>query len=130
MYISLQVDGTLIIPINNKRAKHWTLVVLRPSEKKVMFLDSMQRSGEHKTVLSAAKELVNAVIDAEGGCFRDWEWEDVQGLPQQPNKFDCGVYVIMFAWCISLGQQIVVPRDTVGLRRMLCVLLAERSRML
>jgi Ulp1 family protease len=129
MYISLQVAGTVIIPINHLREKHWTLVVPLPAVKKVLFLDSLQRSKHHTTWLSASKELVNAVIDAEGGCSGDWEWEDVKGLPQQPNLFDCGVYVIMFAWCLSMGREIVVPHDTVGLRRMLCVHLSERPRM-
>ncbi|EHK45563.1 uncharacterized protein TrAtP1_012581 [Trichoderma atroviride] len=89
---------TVLIPIC--KDFHWTLLVLQPKSKKIMHLDSFNRSSSHPDMALAW------ISDYLGELYLAQEWEVmVVKSPQQSNGYDCGVHVITNGICMALGLE-------------------------
>eukprot|EP01039_Chlorochromonas_danica_P002907 gene2907-3173_t len=87
----------VFIPINIHNT-HWTLAVVYMQEKKIVFYDSM--SGGGMVYLRDLKRWVADEHRDKKGTDLDmssWTTMSAQGIPQQRNGYDCGVFVVMCA---------------------------------
>lgn len=72
---------------------HWKLLVVRPKERSVDFLDSLR--GERHTYFNIARDWLRMEL---GELYRAEEWTDSRhDAIVQENSRDCGVFVLMNA---------------------------------
>ncbi|SCU98010.1 LAMI_0F12552g1_1 [Lachancea mirantina] len=83
----------IFAPINLNQS-HWALGVINIEAKKIFYLDSLS-NGPSGLSFSILKDLQNYIIEESGGALgSDFGLEYLE-CPQQPNGFDCGIYVCM-----------------------------------
>ena len=82
----------LVIPVNRNR--HWTLVKVDLHRAHIEHFDSKQTRTR-----SASKVICETLVNVIKwhGDKRNWKWKSVEGLPQQANLWECGVFTIRFA---------------------------------
>lgn len=94
----------IIIPLNINN-DHWTLVVIDFKSQAFTYYDSLASKSSAVAMkwLDIAKrwlidEAHHKGRDEHIKNIKDWKMEPAPaGLPQQPNGYDCGLYVIMYA---------------------------------
>ncbi|KAL2862184.1 SUMO protease ULP1 [Aspergillus lucknowensis] len=91
----LNVD-TVFVPVHNQY--HWTLIVVKPSDRTIEHFDSMG-SLSHRHV-----GLVKNWLRGElGQLYVDDEWTVLPSVsPQQNNGSDCGVFLLSTAKAVAL----------------------------
>ena len=90
---------TILIPICED--SHWTLAVVRPQLRTVAHMDSMKSGHGHPAVKHRILDWVKTTLEEK---FDDSEWKTVDyDAPTQNNGWDCGVFAITNAMCLSLG---------------------------
>ena len=96
----------IFIPICQNN--HWTLLVVRPREKTIAHMDSLNPRGTARYTSMALSWVENVL----GEKFVKCEWRIVHHqAPPQTNGYDCGVHTITNAICIALGLH---PVDSYG----------------
>ncbi|KAJ5488817.1 hypothetical protein N7539_003707 [Penicillium diatomitis] len=107
----LEVD-TVFIPVH--QASHWTLMVVRPSDRTIEYYDSLGARGAREV------EIIKKWLQGELGLkFEAEEWTFLSSVSsQQDNMSDCGVFLLINAKAIALGIEPTAfgPKDTVTLR--------------
>ncbi|TID25992.1 cysteine proteinase [Venturia nashicola] len=89
----------ILLPICSE--SHWTLVVIKPRERIMEYLDSL--SGGHIDQ-SKIRAAISFVKNELGKDFDQDEWDFRFGQsPQQDNGVDCGAFVIMNAMATIRG---------------------------
>ncbi|KAK3997084.1 ubiquitin-like-specific protease 1 [Cladorrhinum sp. PSN332] len=114
---------TILVPICQN--SHWTLAIVRPGQKTVAHIDSLQGGRGKKQVTDKMLELVSTVLEEQ---YKEDEWKVVDYVaPRQDNGWDCGVFTITNALCIALGvdpnQSYTAGQLTAQRRRLAAVLL-------
>ncbi|AAS54471.2 AGL019Wp [Eremothecium gossypii ATCC 10895] len=100
--VKIQDLHKIFVPINLDQS-HWALGIIDLTKKKVMYADSLT-SRANSMSFAIMKDLQNYVIEESGGSMgKDFELEHI-ACPQQPNGFDCGVYVCTNALYLSEDQ--------------------------
>lgn len=101
----------IFVPINLNQ-NHWVLGMVDIKNKKIVYADSLcSSSSMNKRVFSILKLLQNYVIEESGGKIgKDFKLEPVS-CPQQPNGFDCGVFVFMNSLYLSKGLPLTFEAD-------------------
>ena len=92
----LNVD-TIFVPVHN--SAHWTLIVVKPSDRTIENFDSLgSLSREHV-------ELIKVWLKGElGKDYIDDEWEVLKSKSsQQDNGSDCGVFLLSNAKAVALN---------------------------
>ncbi|KAI4364440.1 hypothetical protein MLD38_020532 [Melastoma candidum] len=92
----------IFVPIHKEI--HWCLAVINKADQKFQFLDSL--GGWDGQVLKVlARYFVDEVKDKSGEDIdvSSWDQEFVEGLPEQENGFDCGMFMIKYADFYSRG---------------------------
>lgn len=83
---------------------HWTLTLVFPLHHKIVILDSYERiasSERRDTVYKLVCEWLHTHMNDD---FQEREWDSIDlQCPQQENGNDCGVHLVMNAWCLSKG---------------------------
>lgn len=108
----------IYIPINGGR-DHWSLIVVFVHERKIFYYDSFRNVARgnvcFRNVLQWMNDLVRMLNDQrrfqqsgvnnypldETFITNEWTTETVQDAPMQFNGYDCGVFTLMFARCVS-----------------------------
>ncbi|KAK0634797.1 hypothetical protein B0T17DRAFT_484813 [Bombardia bombarda] len=90
---------TILIPICAQ--SHWTLAVVRPGQRTVSHIDSMQGGAGDKNVKRTLLNWVQVTLE-DLFVKDDWKAVDYQA-PHQTNGYDCGVFTITNAICMALG---------------------------
>ncbi|KAE9981357.1 hypothetical protein EG328_011707 [Venturia inaequalis] len=89
----------ILLPICS--GSHWTLVVIKPKERIMEYLDSLSGGNVDQSKIRAAISFVRNEL---GKDFDQDEWEFRFGQsPQQSNGVDCGAFVIMNAMATIRG---------------------------
>ncbi|RDA92743.1 hypothetical protein CP533_1391 [Ophiocordyceps camponoti-saundersi (nom. inval.)] len=89
---------TILLPICDRA--HWTMLVVRPGQKTVMHLDSLNPRGSSTFTTLAMSWLKEFLQEKFDGA----EWSVVQEeTPVQTNGHDCGVFALTNAMCMALG---------------------------
>jgi hypothetical protein len=77
------------------RGNHWTLVVVKPKERIIEYMDSLSNKREDHSKIKVALDWISYEL---GKDFDMSEWRSVfNRSPQQNNGEDCGAFVIMNA---------------------------------
>lgn len=98
----------IFIPVNLFK-NHWACAVIFMQEKRIRFHDSMRGDGYHYSE-GLLKYLEDEWISKNPGMgilpdSQKWEIVGyVDGVPQQPNGFDCGLFTCMFANFLSINR--------------------------
>lgn len=82
--------------------KHWTLAVVRPQDKIISHIDSMQSGRGDESVRQLILSLVKKILGEEFDAA-EWKVGDHYTAPTQTNGFDCGVFTICNGICLMLG---------------------------
>ena len=95
------------LPIN-VRGSHWILAVMMMAKKRIEVDDAMH--GRHPTVLRKLKqyltdEIADKIKDPNNmEHVQQWTMaETSRDVPRQRNGYDCGVFVCMYAYALSMG---------------------------
>jgi sentrin-specific protease 1 len=89
----------ILLPICSM--SHWTLVVIKPQERIMEYLDSLSGENMDQSKIRAAILFVRNEL---GRDFDQDEWDFRFGQsPQQDNGVDCGAFVIMNAMATIRG---------------------------
>ncbi|KAJ5123184.1 hypothetical protein N7448_009281 [Penicillium atrosanguineum] len=108
----LDVD-TVFIPVHG--GAHWTLMVVRPMERTIEYLDSMGSRGANQ--VKKVKEWLRGEL---GMKYDEDEWTVLKSnSSMQDNGSDCGVFLLTNAKAIALGVEPTAfgASDTILLRR-------------
>ncbi|PHT46662.1 hypothetical protein CQW23_15820 [Capsicum baccatum] len=119
----------IFIPINIKEKHHWVLLVLSFSERCIFLYDSYESSVHYAVVLAEIEKIAKIIPLCLQACdfyvkkgidhqshsrYKDKESSDMfdvlfqDDLPQQPSgSLDCGVFMVMYAECLSYGHKII-----------------------
>ncbi|PHU23147.1 hypothetical protein BC332_08254 [Capsicum chinense] len=119
----------IFIPINIKKKYHWFLAILSFSERCIFLYDSYESSDHYAAVLAEIEKIVTIIPLCLQDCdfyvkkgidlqnhprYKDKESSDMfdvlfeDDLPQQPSEsLDCGVFMIMYAECLSYGHKVI-----------------------
>ena len=109
---------TVFIPIN--QSAHWTLLLLRPRERKIEYYDSL--GGSATPYIGAVKQWLAMELGKELWKEEEWSVDDVPS-PTQNNSSDCGVFVCMNAKMTVLGRELITAysqKDMQEIRWRMC----------
>lgn len=78
----------------NLNDSHWALGIIDLTQKKILYVDSLS-SGPNSMSFAIMKDLQAYVLqESNGSLGKDFELCHVD-CPQQPNGYDCGIYVCL-----------------------------------
>ncbi|PHT93297.1 hypothetical protein T459_01179 [Capsicum annuum] len=119
----------IFIPVNIKEKYHWVLAVLSFSERCTFLYNSYESSGHYTLVLAEIEKIAMIIPLCLQACdfyvkkgidlqnhprYKDKESSNMfdvlveDDLPQQPSgSLDCGVFMIMYAECLSYGHKVI-----------------------
>jgi sentrin-specific protease 1 len=100
-------DSDLVfIPINKGKC-HWALLVIDVKNTEIKAYDPMNRPS-HKELQAVHEYLKHEHLDKEGYPLPDyWRITDSTNdrhVPRQGNRNDCGVFVCMYGYYLSMGK--------------------------
>ena len=110
IYINIFSKDKIFIPVNISN-KHWSLIVVNIQLKKIYYYDSLGWDGRislDSTLKWIHDESNNKFYQykLDHFNFKEWKLIVVKDTPQQPNGYDCGIYVIIFADLISKNNSL------------------------
>ncbi|KAF3638687.1 hypothetical protein FXO38_23115 [Capsicum annuum] len=119
----------IFIPVNINKKYHWVLAVLSFSERCIFLYDSYESSDHYAAVLAEIEKIATIIPLCLQACdfyvkkgidlqnhprYKDKESSDMfdvlfeDDLPQQSSEsLDCGVFMIMYAECLSYGHKVI-----------------------
>jgi hypothetical protein len=104
----------LFVPINVGRA-HWILLHVRPREKKIELYDSYGVKEENQIYITQfatyLHQLYGVLHEDYDQSYESWEAEwslsdESANSPSQSDGYNCGVFVILSAYLLSVGHQL------------------------
>jgi hypothetical protein len=121
---SVLMHDTIVIPVNDKHACHWTYVFVRMLEQRIEYYDSMcDIEGETPPgplkVMSAVREWLHLEAHHSNISLDFSKWQmNSQQCPQQYNGHDCGVFMMFHMLYNALGVKFPFgQRDMPQLRK-------------
>ncbi|GES63816.1 Ulp1 protease family protein [Aspergillus terreus] len=92
----LNVD-VVFVPVHN--SAHWTLIVVKPSERTIEHFDSLGSLS-----LRHVKLIKDWLKNELGGRYVEEEWAVLPSVsPQQDNGSDCGAFLLSTAKAVAIG---------------------------
>lgn len=83
----------IFVPINLNQS-HWALGMIDITNKRIVYVDSLS-NGPNAVSFAILSDLRNYVVsESQDTMGSDFELETLE-CPQQPNGFDCGIYLCM-----------------------------------
>lgn len=104
--INIYDQEHIFIPVNVSNT-HWTLVVVSMLNRTIYYYDSCGKSG--LKFMNAVLRWLGDVINSDNIKYRsyiftaDWQKVNVKDIPTQSNGYDCGIFVMMYAYVINEG---------------------------
>ena len=126
----LMEQDMILVLCNPGQSKHWFLLAVLPREKKIIVLDSKAGSFTKPTTQHAIEKMwrllqqVDNHLDAKHWLFATNTPKDV---PQQPNSFDCGVFLCFFARSLVLQSPVPNTNSVHTFRRHMILELHEQK---
>ncbi|CCF56464.1 hypothetical protein KAFR_0B01650 [Kazachstania africana CBS 2517] len=105
----------IFVPINLNQS-HWALCLINIPDKTISYVDSLS-NGPSAMSFAILSDLKNYVVQESGKMMgEDFEFMHLV-CPQQPNGFDCGIYVCMNALYLSKDSALTFDhKDAVRMR--------------
>jgi len=102
----------LFFPMYNADIQHWSLVVVHIRKRQMFHLDSLGRPGE--SYINKVKKFMVDLYDDLGLKNNTWmTFATTADLtPKQSNGNDCGVFLLLFAYCISFNIPLTRVKST------------------
>lgn len=91
----------ILIPINIDNT-HWTIMLVIPKSKIMIYLDSFRQDCPQNIldgVLTFVKEYFNVDLKKE-----NWILHNPKDVPRQTNGTDCGIFICAWAFLIATGE--------------------------
>lgn len=107
----------LVIPVH--KGIHWCMSIIHFKNKTIKYYDSMG-APDNQVLNALAEYLKEESLDKKKVAFdfSGWTVENVQGIPQQENGSDCGVFSCMYAEFITRNRPIVFTQQHMQYFRM------------
>lgn len=108
-----------VIPIPVHKNIHWCMAIIHFKNKTIRYYDSM--GAPDNMVLNSLEEYLEAEsLDKRKAPFdkSGWTKENMQGIPQQENGSDCGVFSCMFAEFVARNRPIAFSQQHMQYFRM------------
>jgi Ulp1 family protease len=92
---------------------HWSLVNIHVKTKKVRYFDSLISLTTNSDRKKLINEFVSKIIVHDSAKIdfstelSDWKFRNESLIPQQTNKYDCGIFICLFAKIISYDLKIL-----------------------
>uniref|UniRef100_A0A3B3BZI3 Uncharacterized LOC112141289 n=1 Tax=Oryzias melastigma TaxID=30732 RepID=A0A3B3BZI3_ORYME len=108
---------------------HFQICVIKPEQKEILFLDSLYAQTNLGFRAQQFIPLLRAVaLKICPGAWTELTGKDLVGFPKQDSGVDCGVFMLMAALYIVLGENFDYSiHDMPVLRRWWCLLLLENN---
>ena len=105
----------IFAPINLNES-HWALGLIDIERKRIIYVDSLSR-GPNSLSLTILNNLKSYIIEESKDTIGE-DFELIHGnCPQQPNGFDCGIYVCMNALYLSKDSELTFSsKDAANMR--------------
>ncbi|XP_034236345.1 sentrin-specific protease 1-like isoform X2 [Thrips palmi] len=100
----------LLVPVH--RGMHWCMAIIDMKEKVIRYYDSMD--GRFPQCMDALMNYLHKEsLDKKKQPFDSTGWakEHAEGIPQQNNGSDCGMFACMYAEYISRGAEITFTQE-------------------
>jgi sentrin-specific protease 1 len=100
--ISLDANQIIFIPLH-LYGNHWALGVFKTMPSKLEIFDSLidhqtfENVEEKNKVVENAVNFLKALHNTKGQVYTKTDVEEIVGIPQQSNGYDCGVFLLMYA---------------------------------
>ncbi|CCC72041.1 hypothetical protein NCAS_0J00620 [Naumovozyma castellii] len=106
----------IFVPINLNQS-HWALCIVDIKNKTIGYVDSLS-NGSTATSFAILTDVQNYVIQESGNTLgQDFELIHIS-CPQQPNGFDCGIYVCMNTLYLSRDAMLTFDKnDAIRMRQ-------------
>lgn len=105
----------IFIPINLNQS-HWALGMIDITRKRIVYVDSLS-NGPNAMSFAILNDLKKYVIEeSKNAMGADFELENLP-CPQQPNGFDCGIYLCMNTLYLSHDSSLAFDqKDAIRMR--------------
>lgn len=116
-------QGAVFFSCNDTQSEHWFLRVICPRKMCIVVLDSLPRELVKTTVLKRVKRMVLFLLEVEGSVDINHGslYSNRPGeIPQQDNKYDCGIYTCVYARCMA-AMCLIVAKTEVPTKRQLMI---------
>ena len=123
----------ILVPCNSQMSKHWFLLVVYPKQRCIVTLDSMSTTFVKPSAKSAIFKMMKFLQELDSSIdYRQWNFyastTTGNGIPQQENNFDCGVFVCLYARCL-VHKTKMVAQSSISQFRKLMVLELHNNKM-
>lgn len=106
----------ILVPCNSINSEHWFLTVVLPQEKLIAVLDSMPGNFVKPNGEASIKKMW-MLLQMVDSSLDEREWQFVANkpgdLPQQNNKFDCGVFASLYARYLVTNSVMLVDQPSI-----------------
>lgn len=116
----------IFVPINLNQS-HWALGMVDIPQKRIIYVDSLS-NGPNAMSFAILSDLRNYVVEeSKNAIGADFELENLR-CPQQPNGFDCGIYLCMNTLYLSHDAPLTFDQhDAVRMRNYIAHLILSKS---
>ena len=102
----------ILVPVHLINEDHWCLGVMNMKKKSIKVYDSLVRDRSNildELLCYLEKEHLHKKNSAFDTC--DFTLENVNEIPKQKNRFDCGMFTLKFAECLSRDESITFTQE-------------------
>lgn len=118
----------VLVPLNPGLIKHWSLLVVKPKEKKMFVLNSLAASFVKPSTKNAISKMWDLLQEIDPKLDPE-EWHFSRNTPQdilqQSNSSDCGAFVCAYTTCLLLKSSL--PGDFTSFRKHVVLELHSRK---
>lgn len=125
--VDLKTVDQVLIPVNLDRV-HWVLIVVDLHRREFLFCDPYGSADQSGTVRHVRRWLRDEAVQQLGAdmvaewAIEDWEAVVGNGLPKQVDSSSCGVFTLMAASVLAVGETCRHTQDDIpDLRRRLAI---------
>lgn len=117
----------IFVPVNLNQS-HWALGMIDIVQKRILYVDSLS-NGPNAMSFAILSDLQNYVIEESKNTIgSDFELANLS-CPQQPNGFDCGIYLCMNTLYLSQNAPLSFDqRDAVRMRTYIAHLILSKDK--
>ncbi len=118
----------IFVPCNHN-SLHWYLLVVFPSKKCILVIDSMSGDFVKPTAFQSVKKMMSFLVEIDPTIDVDkWKFYSSKGkeIPQQHNDFDCGVFVCLYARCLA-GSKMLTQSSISEFRKAMIMELHDQT---
>lgn len=128
--VDIFAKEVILVPVH-VNGVHWCMAIINLKAKTIKYYDSMGKANEKVLAMLASylqeemRDKKQQVLDMSG-----WQIENVAGIPQQQNGYDCGVFSCMFAEFVTRNRPLTFSQSHMEYFRQKMVLEISTGKMI